>query len=501
MSPPPFVGFGSPVAPGAYTGTPMQQEMGGTPFQERVVKTIGKSLASTPAIFTPLAAPAATATTTAKAAAATPSAKEVNRIARVPLPGDAGSDETGRFVSSEDEPAGPASPPGEPDAPEHYAPAEVCPARKGVNLLAVFVVSSIFFTLAIALLLSPCLNQEQYAAMNSRSYERVCKGLVRIRGDAADRAEHLRALTVNRAALLHRGLPPAAADALDQVWATVKHAHVAAWTAASPLAAQAKEHVAPLWDRAQPALQRTYMGVLTRAAPVLESLVERLMSATARPPAAPTLITCLAFDGFLALLDQTSVPPEYLRELWDKAARDVAIKQKATVWLLTCGHDTDCATAERGLLAEAASYIELDGAFYGAADSAGKLQRELVRFLRAYPDGLVLVTQPEALHPNSLAVLANAASEGGHLQMDGRPVATKRALFLFLVQHPAAAGPDGEAAVKRWLTESISARGSDAEHTSAVTLSFRRRVDAVLPVRRLQAVPPPVASAAATEEL
>ncbi|GLI64184.1 hypothetical protein VaNZ11_007376 [Volvox africanus] len=475
-SPPQFGGFGSPLATDITPSTLIQQtNTQGTPLQERLVKTIGK------AVRTPVHQPPPMV---ASRPISSPSAMEVLQSAAVPLPDDPASSEP--FASSEDEPAGPASPPKDLADDMPALPEARLPERRGSGrLLGAFTISSICVTALIAFFLLPCSDPELYGNMESQTYERICKSLVVINNNAADRAQHLGALFMKRVDTLRRDFPLRSPplDAMGLTWEVVQRAHIVAWEVVHPLVDKVKQRAESLWDRAKPNFQWAYRGLIMRAAPFMGQILERVIP---RNDAAPTQITPLALNDLLAILDPDHVGREDLQELWHKATSDRVAKQKAAVWLLTCNAEDDCTAAADVLSTAAVSILRLDGANFANPGAAGQVQLELTTFLTHSPDGVVLVTHPEKLHPNSLAVFSHAASESGHLQMNGQEVTTKRALFLLLAQYEAdvkGVSANAEAAAKDWLMRSISALGADAERTSAIVLSFRRRVDAALPLR------------------
>lgn len=409
----------------------------GTPLTERIVKTVGMSIAR--------ANPALTASKAAEIGTITPSAKDVQNVAGIPLPHESGSPEP--YASSEEEPVVPMSPPKQ---QAHSTTAGSNASHGATSLLFIMPFTSLFITALIALLLSPCLDSKLYAVMDSQAYERVCKNLVVTQHNVADGIERF-----------YLNLPPPALNALNRTWGILKVAHVAAYSAASPLVSKAKQHLIPVYTSVMSAVVPKYRDVVINAAPYMRQSLEHVVGVRAR--AATTASPAITVTDFMAVLDEAAAMPALVLELWNQALQNVASKQKAVVWLLACRLDNDCSMASDALKTAATASATVDGSTFGGLDSAGKLQRQLVSFVRAYPEGVVLVRRPERLHPNSLSVFVMATSEGGHLQMDGEPVMTRRAQFIFLVHYPAgmeeSSLADG-AAVKAWLSNSISARVS-----------------------------------------
>ncbi|KXZ44026.1 hypothetical protein GPECTOR_75g750 [Gonium pectorale] len=467
--------------------------MGGTPLQERVVKTVGRTPTTAQ---TPGPAPSFYAAAT-PGPAPTPSAKAVKQIASVPLPDDTVSGgETEPFASSDDEQAGPASPGAVPPPVQRASARTAAPraAKRGSRaLFGVLTLTSIFATLVVALVLTPCAVPELYAVRNPAVYTPVCKGLNTVYGRAAEAAWRVRSEAAHRASALYSELPPAGRELLEKSWEPLQQAHAAALVLLDKAAVQLEERVAPLRPRASELVRELYAHV----GPTLDSALTYILQAsrigsTASPVAsappvamAAARIEAINQTDFVSLLDPEQ--QHLAQDLWAAGERQIATKRKAVAWLLVCTSSQDCRRAEGRLFGGATSVVHIDGGAYSEEDSAGTLQLELGNFLKQSPGGLVMVTQLARLHPKSVSVLNAALSESGHLQMDGVPVATERALYVFVADFTGQGVVD-EQAVKQWLTDVLASKGDDA--VAAIARSFRRRLDAVFtPVQETEVKP------------
>ncbi|PNH00440.1 hypothetical protein TSOC_013737 [Tetrabaena socialis] len=443
----------------------------GSPLTERIIKTVGRggpgsspsparSSGGTPAPSGPPKTPAP--------------ATDVKKIASVPLPDD---EESEPYASSDSDAQLPLSPGQQPAPPTTSGSSSS--GSGGSQGLWLFAMLSVVATLLIGVLLVPCADAGLYSAVRTPNYEHLCKELVRAHGRTADAAWHLYAQAAERAAELHSKLPPPAQQLLARARCAVEDAHAAALPLLSKPLAEAQQRLLPVQERALRVWRQATREAFTRLAPLLEAAL-----AHAAAPS-PIPIACISQADFLGLLDQSPAVQQHGQELWHAAARQVASKRKAPVWVITCGSEAEHLAVVGGLFSAASSFFRIEGAAYSLPDHAGTLQAELVGYLKTDPAGLVLVAQPDRLHPNSVAVLNAAMSEGGHLQMHGVPVATERALYVVLLEG-VSSGAEGEAAVKDQLTRAMTEADPDAgDDAAAIARSFRRRLDAVLPARRL----------------
>ncbi|GLC57555.1 hypothetical protein PLESTB_001239800 [Pleodorina starrii] len=252
----------------------------------------------------------------------------------------------------------------------------------------------------------------------------------------------------------------------------------------------AKRHGAYMSKYLQTASFRSaFQDVGFRIGALLGSASARFASSHEQPTGVQALINAVTFADFLALLDQSIVRPEYVRNLWDQAAAGGATAQRAAVWLLTCKVEDECSAASSALGAADKTHFRINGPTFGHPNDAGRLQHELLTFIWKHPGSMIIVTQPEKLHINSLKVLANAISESGQLQLSGWPAPSKRTTFLFMARcDQARSSTDKDAVISGWGAQSPSTQASDAVYASAVVLGFRRQVDAVLPLRKLPGV-------------
>ncbi|KAG2430460.1 hypothetical protein HXX76_009983 [Chlamydomonas incerta] len=470
--------------------------MSGTPLTERVVKSVGKT----------------------PAPGKTPGKGDVKNLASVPLPDD--GDETEPFASSEDEqprsqptsPGPKGTPPPRAAAPRAPAP----PARAGSggssSLFGFFSLTSVLVTVALALVLAPCADPELFTTMRKATahYEPLCKNVVGLQAKAAELLADAKAQASQQARELHAKLPPNVQELLAKAAEPVQQAHAAALPLITKYAAEAQQRLEPIAEKAKAAWRDASRETLTRAAPLLEQALKAAGLAAPEPAAAaptpaaapspapaspppppapkPIPITVLGLSEMNTIVEDSADVRQYLSELWDAAAVQVATKRKAVVWVIACRSEGECGAAE-GKFFDAKSFYRIDGGFYSTPDSAGALQSELATYLRGEPSGLVLVGSPRRLHPNAVKVLNDAISEGGHLTQDGVPVVTHRALYVVLAD---VAGVDvhNEVAVKDKLCADIAAAGDADDASAAIVRSFRRRLDAVLPAREDEAGAP-----------
>ncbi|GFR40017.1 hypothetical protein Agub_g552 [Astrephomene gubernaculifera] len=462
--------FGSP-APVFTLETPMAEQVSGTPFQERVIKTVGKAAAQTPVARSP--------------AAPTPSAKDVMQMAEMPLPEDSAADEP--FASSEDEPLVPASPAADLPAAPYEQATQRRAARGGGRLFWSLFFTSILATLAVGLFLAPCGDPELFAMVPSKTYGPLCQNLVTKRGQASDVASSVFARAMEKATAVSDRLPAPTLELLGKVWEPVQQAHAAALPFLDTTSAQIGQRLTPILVPVKTIWQRCTRGLYSLLGPFLHGVMAHKDEGSSVPSGvAMAPISCMEQSEFLAILDQSPQQQQYAQDLWEFAGVQVAEKQKAAAWVLTCRNEAECGAAKGALFGASSGFLHIEGPAFSEASSAGQLQLELVDFLRSNPRGLVLVTKPERLHPNSVVVLNNALSESGHLQMDGQPVATAEALYVVLVEH-VVQGADAEEEVKDRLVKAISEvdPNADPNMVAAVVRSFRRRLDAVLFVKAL----------------
>ncbi|KAG2431291.1 hypothetical protein HYH02_013422 [Chlamydomonas schloesseri] len=464
--------------------------MSGTPLTERVVKSVGKT----------------------PAPGKTPGKSDVKNLASVPLPDD--GDETEPFASSEDEqPRSQPTSPGPKGTPPPRAAAPRAPVAAarggsdgggGSGLFGFFSLTSILVTVVLALVLAPCADPELFTTMSKATahYGPLCKNVVGLQAKAAELLADAKVQASQQARELHAKLPPNVQELLAKAAEPVQQAHAAALPLITKYAVEAQQRLDPIAEKAKAAWRDASRETLTRAAPLLEQALKAAGLAAPEPAAAattaapspapanpppnppapkPVPITVLSLSDMNTIVEDSASVRQYLSELWDAAAVQVASKRKAVVWVLACRSEGECGAAE-GKFFDAKSFYRIDGGFFSTANSAGSLQNELATYLRGEQLGLVLVGSPSRLHPNAVKVLNDAISEGGHLTQDGVPVVTHRALYVVLAD---VAGVDvhDEAAVKDKLCADIAAAGDDDDASAAIVRSFRRRIDAVLPAR------------------
>ncbi|KAG2483998.1 hypothetical protein HYH03_017165 [Edaphochlamys debaryana] len=468
----------------------------GTPLTERVVKSVGAG-----------ATPMMNARTPA-ATAQTPAARAVKDIASVPLPDDGG--ETEPFASSDsDASPGPTSPgPRSPIRPPPAAPRAPA-ARSGGGLFGAFTFSGVILAVLVGVLVGPCFDPE-LLAHGSKAWAPICRAMTDVHTRTTDAAGQLHTQASAKAAELHSKLPPNVQELLLKAWTPVKQAHEQALPVLAKAASQARDFAAPHLDKAQPHISRArqlWREAAVKAVQHLAPHVEKALTAAgvplgsspipttattttsapapAAPPPAikPIKISAVTRDAFLDIVDTTPRVQQHAAELWEAAGVQVASKRKPAVWVMACRSDAECGGANSAFFAAASEFYRVEGASLSTPSSGGTLQSELVTFLKSCPTGLVIIGQPQRLHPNSVAVLNSAFSEGGHLQHHGTPISSHRALYVVLVHAPGVNVND-EAAVKDWLVSTITAADPDmGEQAAAIARSFRRRLDAVLPLR------------------
>eukprot|EP00198_Chlamydomonas_reinhardtii_P013481 XP_001702818.1 predicted protein [Chlamydomonas reinhardtii] len=360
--------------------------------------------------------------------------------------------------------------------------------------------------MVLALVLAPCADPELFTTMRKATahYEPLCRNVVGLQAKAAELLADAKWQASQQARDLHAKLPPNVQELLAKAAEPVQQAHAAALPLFNKYAAEAQQRLDPIAEKAKAAWRDASRETLTRAAPLLEQALKAAgltapqpaapapaaaaspAPATPPPPPAPkpVPITVLGLSEMNGIVEDSASVRQYLSELWDAAAVQVASKRKAVVWVLACRSEGECGAAEAKFF-DAKSFYRIDGGFYSTPGSAGSLQSELTTYLRGEQAGLVLVGSPSRLHPNAVKVLNDAVSEGGHLTQDGVPVVTHRALYVVLADVPGVDVHD-EAAVKDKLCADIAAAGDGDDASAAIVRSFRRRLDAVLPAREEQ---------------
>ena len=172
---------------------------------------------------------------------------------------------------------------------------------------------------------------------------------------------------------------------------------------------------------------------------------------------ASMLRTSLPIPFFPMVLPQSALAPlvapghgDALDDLYTSVLRFSHEKQKAVGLALACTAEPQCSAAAQALLggANSKAFKHISGEDFTGSDAAGNLQLELATFLSAAPNGVVVVTNLDSMSVGGIAVLNNALSEAGGLQLDGATVRTGRALFVLVTVVPGASGAEFESAVK-----------------------------------------------------
>lgn len=370
--------------------------MSGTPLTERVVKSVGKTpapgktpgkgdvknLASMPlpgalgeALIAPLpmeSLDSSFAILPRPCCAKTRFRQQeccIGRTARITLPHVAlrintdDGDETEPFASSEDEQ--PRSQPTSPGPkltppPRAAAPRAPAPQARGASsssgMFGFFSLTSILVTMVLALVLAPCADPELFTTMRKATahYEPLCRNVVGLQAKAAELLADAKWQASQQARDLHAKLPPNVQELLAKAAEPVQQAHAAALPLFNKYAAEAQQRLDPIAEKAKAAWRDASRETLTRAAPLLEQALKAAgltapqpaapapaaaaspAPATPPPPPAPkpVPITVLGLSEMNGIVEDSASVRQYLSELWDAAAVQVASKRKAVVWVL-----------------------------------------------------------------------------------------------------------------------------------------------------------------------
>jgi hypothetical protein len=212
-------------------------------------------------------------------------------------------------------------------------------------------------------------------------------------------------------------------------------------------------------------------------------LLARLTSKPQPLPSTPSPPLGSPFSAW-ALLEGLIAPNDHHdSETFAATAARSQQQHKALALLLSCPSDAACAaTADRiaslpNSPVPAGCVALLSSADFSDAGSeaAGRLQHRLasllLRCLRAASPAVVVFRGLEQVQPSVLAVLNNALSESGNLQLDGAAVPTSSAVFIFPVPLTApASGQDGQE-----MAAGATELGEEAEPGSYEALARRAK--------------------------